>query len=65
MSTTKITNLTLHKTSLGDQMSVTYAIIAEDGTLISQNKRKEFVLSDEEKTLIQNVYDLASKKISK
>lgn len=53
----------MRKTSLGDQMSVSYAVIGNDGRVIAQNKRAEFVLNEEEATEIQQIYDLAASKL--
>lgn len=60
---TKITGITLHKTPIGDRMSITYGLISENGTVVAQNKRAEFVLNDSELNIVQDVYDLANSKI--
>lgn len=59
----KITGITLHKTSMGDQMSVSYGLISDDGIAIAQNKRAEFILNSKESELIQEIYELADSKI--
>lgn len=57
---TKVTSITLHKTSLGDQMAITYSEIGEDGTVIAQNKRAEAVVMDSRmESAVAELYDFA------
>lgn len=59
-NTIKITAITLHKTSLGDQMAITYALIGENGNVISQNKRAEAVIMDSQiEEAIKTLYNFA------
>jgi len=43
-----LTSFTHHKTAEGDRISFTYSEIDESGNLVSQNNRKNFVVTDPE-----------------
>lgn len=43
----KITSMTLHTTPIGERVAITYSEIDESGTVVSQNKRAESVILDE------------------
>ena len=47
----KITSMTVHQTANGEQVAFTYSIIDDDGNILTQNKRSEVVILD------QNVLD--------
>ena len=55
----KVTSITLHKTSLGDQMAITYAVIGENGNVISQNKRAETVVGPKAEEIVKKLYDFS------
>lgn len=60
----KVTSVALHKTALGDQASITYSEIGDDGTVIAQNKRAESVIVDSEVLkAVNKIYDFAQNKI--
>lgn len=40
----KVTSLTLHKTSEGERVSITYVKINDDGKVMGDNIREDFVL---------------------
>ena len=47
----RITSMTVHQTANGEQVAFTYSLIDDDGNIITQNKRSEVVILD------QNVLD--------
>lgn len=47
----KITSMTVHQTANGQQVAFTYSLIDDNGNIVTQNKRSEVVI------LEQNILD--------
>ena len=61
----RITAITLHTTALGEQMAITYSSIDENGNVVSQNKRAETViLNDDCLNAVAVLKQLAESKVS-
>ena len=60
----KITSMTVHKTANGEQVAFSYSEIDDAGKVLSQNKRAEVVvLDDEELSAIDVLYNFVASKI--
>ena len=60
----KITSMTVHKTANGEQVAFTYSEIDDAGKVLSQNKRAEVVvLDDEALSAIDVLYNFVASKI--
>ena len=44
----KITSMTVHQTANGQQVAFTYSLIDDVGNIVTQNKRSEVVILDNE-----------------
>jgi hypothetical protein len=43
----KVTSMTVHQTANGEQVAFSYSLIDADGNIITQNKRAEVVILEE------------------
>lgn len=60
----KITSMTVHKTANGEQVAFSYSEIDDAGKVLSQNKRAEVVvLDDEALSAIDVLYNFVASKI--
>lgn len=60
----KVTAFSIHQTGIGMQAAFTYSEINDDGSVISQNKRAEIVILDENiLNSVNSIYDFLQKKI--
>ena len=44
----KVTSMTVHQTANGEQLAFTYSLIDDGGNIITQNKRAEVVVLEED-----------------
>lgn len=44
----RVTSMTVHQTANGEQVAFTYSLIDDDGNIITQNKRAEVVILEDD-----------------
>lgn len=60
----KITSMTIHQTANGQQVAFTYSLIDDGGNIVTQNKRSEVVILDQEVLdAVDALYNFVSGKI--
>lgn len=57
----RITSMTVHQTANGEQVAFTYSIIDDDGNIVTQNKRSEVVILDQD---VLNAVDVLYKFVN-
>ena len=53
--------MTVHQTANGEQVAFTYSIIDDDGNIVTQNKRSEVVILDQD---VLNAVDVLYKFVN-
>lgn len=57
----RITSMTVHQTANGEQVAFTYSLIDDDGNIVTQNKRSEVVILDQD---VLNAVDVLYKFVN-